>query len=62
MANGATSASWGRSEQSRDSQPAPDICWDRDGTLEPLGLIEMDDEEREVGLGTHLLFCEFLRR
>ena len=62
LANGATSASWGRSEHSRDSQPAPDICWDRDGTVEPLGLIEMDDDEREVGLGTHLLFCEFLRR
>jgi PERQ amino acid-rich with GYF domain-containing protein len=62
LSNGATSASWGRSEYSRDSQPAPDICWDRDGTVEPLGLIEMDDEEKEVGLGTYLLLCEFIRR
>ena len=53
LSNGATSASWGRTEQSRDSQPAPDVCWDRDGTVEPLGLLEMDDEEREVGLGAH---------
>lgn len=50
ISNGATSAGWGRTEQSRDGQPGPDICWDRDGTVEPLGLGDMDDEEREVGL------------
>lgn len=43
-----TSASWGRTEHHRDTQPGPDICWNRDGTNEPMGLIEMDDEEREV--------------
>lgn len=53
VSNGPTSAGWGRTEHSRDSQPAPDICWDRDGAGEPLGLMEMDDEERDVGLGTH---------
>ena len=48
VANGTAGASWSRSEQSRDTQPGPDICWDKDGSIEPLGLIDMDDEEREV--------------
>lgn len=53
LTNGSGSASWGRSEHNRDSQPAPDICWDKDGSAEPLGLVDMDDEEREVGLGIY---------
>ena len=52
--NGAPSASWGKSEHNRDSQPAPDICWDQDGDIEPLGVTEMDDEERQVGVGTNI--------
>lgn len=48
IANGATSAGWGRTEHARDHAPGSDICWDRDGSIEPLGLTEMDDEEREV--------------
>lgn len=50
--NGVSTGSWGRSDTSRDSQPGPDICWDRDGSIEPLGLVEMDDEEKEVGSTT----------
>ena len=47
IANGG-SAGWGRTEANREGQPGPDICWEKDGTVEPLGLLEMDDEEREV--------------
>lgn len=47
-ANGVGSASWGRTEQGRDTQSGPEICWDKEGSVEPLGLVEMDDEEREV--------------
>lgn len=61
LTNGSGSASWGRSEHSRDSQPAPDICWDKDGSVEPLGLIDMDEEEREVGLGTRAALIKFAR-
>lgn len=46
--NGSSASAWARGEQSRDSQPGPDICWDADGAVEPLGLHEMDDDEREV--------------
>ena len=48
IANGMASASWARTEHSRDSQPGPDVCWDRDGGMQPLALFEMDDEEKEV--------------
>lgn len=48
LANGANAAAWGRSDQARDNQPGPDICWDRHGNVEPLGLTDMDEEEREV--------------
>ncbi|KAK0893030.1 kinesin-like protein [Friedmanniomyces endolithicus] len=48
MATGASSAGWGRPEHGRDSQPGPDICWDRDGGIEPLAMANMDDEEKEL--------------
>jgi PERQ amino acid-rich with GYF domain-containing protein len=47
--NGVSGASWGRNhDQSRDSQSGVDQCWDRDGSIEPLGLRDLTDEEREV--------------
>ena len=58
MANGAPSSSWGRSEQGREVQTGPEICWDRDGTIEPLGLVEMDEEEKEVGFATPETLCK----
>ncbi len=61
LTNGSGSASWGRSEHNRDSQPAPDICWDKDGSVEPLGLVDLGDEEREVGLGVYVVFNELTR-
>ena len=48
--NGAPAAGWGRNDASREQPPGPDVCWDDDGTYEPLALTEMDDEEREVGV------------
>ncbi|MGG6495540.1 UNVERIFIED_CONTAM: hypothetical protein NY603_21710, partial [Bacteroidetes bacterium 56_B9] len=47
ITNGAA-AGWGRGDNHRDTLPGPDLAWDREGTSEPLGLVEMDDEEREV--------------
>lgn len=47
ITNGSTS-SWGRNDNGRDAQPGPELAWDRDGTGEPLGLSDMDDDEREV--------------
>lgn len=46
--NGPSNASWGRAENSRDNQPGAELCWDKGGSIEPLGLVEMDEEEKEV--------------
>jgi len=47
-ANGTSVANWGRNDTAREPPPGPDVCWDRDGRVEPLGLIDLDDEEKEV--------------
>lgn len=49
ISNGAGPGGWSRNDQARDHAPGPDICWDRDGNVAPLGLVEMGDEEKEVG-------------
>jgi hypothetical protein len=47
--NGAAAASWGRNhDASRDAQSGVDQCWDREGSIEPLSLRNLTDEEREV--------------
>jgi PERQ amino acid-rich with GYF domain-containing protein len=47
--NGAAGASWGRNhDHSRDVQSGVEQCWDRDGSIEPLSLRDLTDEEREV--------------
>ncbi|KAF2771962.1 hypothetical protein EJ03DRAFT_388048 [Teratosphaeria nubilosa] len=48
MANGSSSAGWNRTEHNRDGQPGPEVCWDKEGIVEPLGLVPMDDEEKEL--------------
>ncbi|EMC96756.1 hypothetical protein BAUCODRAFT_34149 [Baudoinia panamericana UAMH 10762] len=48
MANGASTTNWARNDHSREAQHGPDVCWERDGMVEPLGLIDMDDDEREL--------------
>lgn len=42
------SAGWGRNDHPRDQQADPMACWDHDGELDPLGLHDMDEDEREV--------------
>lgn len=49
--NGASSASWGRKDDHGGAREAPsgvDQCWDRDGSILPLSLTDMTDDEREV--------------
>ncbi|KAI9838816.1 MAG: hypothetical protein M1837_002309 [Sclerophora amabilis] len=38
---------WNRKEDKESHGNGPDICWDPTGSVVPLGLIEMSDEERE---------------
>jgi PERQ amino acid-rich with GYF domain-containing protein len=48
ITNGASSASWGRRDDTKEGPSGVDLCWDRDGSVLPLGLTDMTDEEREV--------------
>lgn len=48
ISNGTSNAAWGRREDpGRESQTGVDICWDRDGSIHPLGLMDMTEEEKE---------------
>ena len=40
--------SWSRRDESKDGQTGADICWDFDGSVQPLGFIDMGEEEKEV--------------
>lgn len=52
--NGASGASWGRSnDHGREAQSGVDQCWDREGTILPLSLTDMTDDERDVRIAQH---------
>ena len=47
--NGTTNGGgWGKKEDYKEGTNGPDICWDHEGKVQPLGLIDMTDNEREV--------------
>lgn len=47
--NGANSrASWGKSTDAKDAN-SPNVCWDKQGTYEPISLQPMSEEEKAVG-------------
>lgn len=47
--------SWSRrDEASRDVAPGPDVCWVHDGTIQPLALSDMSEEEKEVQFAHYL--------
>ncbi|KAH7562869.1 hypothetical protein BM1_02389 [Bipolaris maydis] len=53
--NGASGASWGRKDDHGGGREAPsgvDQCWDKDGSILPLSLTDMTDEEREIFLSS----------
>lgn len=49
-ANGLSAGAWNRKDdQSKDHAPGPEVCWDKDGATAPLGLLDMSEDEKEVG-------------
>lgn len=48
MSNDGGSGTWNRREDPKEGAPGPEICWDAEGTVQPLGLVDMSDEEKEV--------------
>lgn len=44
----STNGAWGKREDHKDTPSGPEVCWDHGGQVEPLGLIDMTDDEKEV--------------
>ena len=45
--NGLTNGGWSRHDDYKESN-GPEICWDHDGGVHPLGLLPLNEEEKEV--------------
>ena len=54
VSNGSTQgmSKWARREEAKENGNGPDICWDRGGGIEPLGLTDLTEEEKEVCLSS----------
>lgn len=58
VATSSANGAWGKRDdqqyhhspypQHKDNHAGPEICWDHGGQTEPLGLVSMTDEEKEV--------------
>ncbi|EER29147.1 hypothetical protein D8B26_000430 [Coccidioides posadasii str. Silveira] len=44
----ATNGGWGKREDFKDSHAGPEVCWDHGGRIEPLGLMNMTQEEKDL--------------
>ncbi|KAF5867017.1 hypothetical protein ETB97_006863 [Aspergillus alliaceus] len=44
----AINGAWGRREDSKDNPSGPGVCWDHGGQMEPLSLVDMTDDEKEL--------------
>ena len=51
----AVNGAWGKRDDQKDSTTGPEVCWDHGGNVEPLGLMDMSDEEKEVCVS---IFCD----
>ncbi|KAJ5613184.1 hypothetical protein N7510_006378 [Penicillium lagena] len=47
MVTPAVNGAWGKRDDHKNSSAGPEVCWDHEGQLEPLGLTEMTDDEKE---------------
>lgn len=44
----SVNGAWGKREDQKDPPNGPEICWDHGGQVEPLALMTMTDEEKEL--------------
>ncbi len=47
--NGMNNGGWGKRDDNKDTS-GPEICWDHEGSVHPMALAEMTEDEKEVGL------------
>ena len=53
--NGSSGAGWGRREDQKEVT-GPEICWDHDGNVQPMALLDMTAEEKEVIFHREIIF------
>ncbi|KAE8409362.1 hypothetical protein BDV37DRAFT_112347 [Aspergillus pseudonomiae] len=58
----AANGAWGRREDSKDNPSGPGVCWDHGGQMEPLSLVDMTDDEKEVRVFCYLSCLRMGRR
>jgi PERQ amino acid-rich with GYF domain-containing protein len=46
--NRESTSAWSRRDEGKETSVGPEVCWDHSANSEPLALIQMSDEEREV--------------
>ncbi|OBT54885.1 hypothetical protein VE04_04969 [Pseudogymnoascus sp. 24MN13] len=46
--NSSGARGWGKSNDTRDHNHGPEICWDQSGEVQPIGLQDMSDVERSI--------------
>ncbi|WEW57254.1 kinesin-like protein [Emydomyces testavorans] len=44
----AANGGWGKREELKDSHAGPEVCWDHSGKIEPLALMDLTQEEKEL--------------
>lgn len=44
----ALNGAWGKRDDQKDAPTGPEVCWDHGGHSEPLGLVGMTGDEKEV--------------
>lgn len=45
--NGTSNGGWGKSGDHKELS-GPDLCWDQNGSVQPMALVDMSEEEKEV--------------
>ncbi len=55
--NGTSNGGWGKRDDMKEAA-GPDICWDHEGSVNPVAMQEMTEEEREVYLALVMSICK----
>ncbi|KXJ95128.1 hypothetical protein Micbo1qcDRAFT_187381 [Microdochium bolleyi] len=46
--NGSAGRGWGKTAENHPAPQEPDVCWDNNGSVRPVGMTEMTSEEKEL--------------
>ena len=50
-----SNGTWSRRDDLKEGNIGPEVCWDFEGSVQPLGLVDVEDEEKEVRTSTKLV-------